>query len=504
MKTKNVKYTQRLKNLNKKITTNDEVYKIKEFVKGIDLSRLQNHLSVSGRGQHPYPLWMPVAIWMHAYSQGILEYRKVGRLCRTEDTFYWLSCGFEPSDAYFEQWKLRILPLMPRLLESYQIYLLGNDLLSQDLFGLDGFKLECWASVRQNKTHKQIDKEKEKIEDKLEDNDLSDQAKARLLRRSRKLENRKEELFERKALSDKSDKEKEGMRINISSPDTVILHRRDGKLIQGVNVQSIVNGDQIITTHSVERKSTDNGLLLKMVKKLSLFLNVIILEIYLLVDSGYWNKQDIEELDPSKGYKIIMPSPLEVAASRKKNYRIHTKGSLRNKEGFTYDETLDKVICPKKKYLYPQGKSSNYGKHYRRVFQAHKRDCENCKDKENCLGPIKGKSKRITLPIESQAVKNMIDFYYQEKHKELYKKRSVLNEPVNSQLVNNRGIAKLHCYDGKCIDGEVALLILIHTMKKIENLYGTFLPRPMKKKLILIFLFAFYVNALINKNRVYC
>ena len=67
-----------------------------------------------------------------------------------------------------------------------------------------------------------------------------------------------------------------------------------------------------------------------------------------------------------------------------------------------------------------------------------------------------------------------------EKHKEVYKKRGFINEPVHGQMFNNLGIEKLHCIRDDCLDGEFELIALIHTLKKIEKKHGSFFPVPIR------------------------
>ena len=64
-------------------------------------------------------------------------------------------------------------------------------------------------------------------------------------------------------------------------------------------------------------------------------------------------------------------------------------------------------------------------------------------------------------------IKRLEDFYNQEKHRALFKKRGILNEPTHSHIFNNNGIFKLHCIDNDKINGEIAMLIMIDTLKKV-------------------------------------
>ena len=72
----------------------------------------------------------------------------------------------------------------------------------------------------------------------------------------------------------------------------------------------------------------------------------------------------------------------------------------------------------------------------------------------------------------------------------------MLNEPVHSQMFNNRGITKLHTLADDSIKGEVGLLDLLHTMHKIERKYGNYFPKEFEGMLLaLFFLYLFLVEA---------
>jgi hypothetical protein len=107
MKTyKTILKSQRLIRIEDSLTEIDLVFKIKRMVELMDLSYLERHFADSCRGPKPIPLWVPVCIWIFAYSQGELVYRRVAKLCKSDDNYYYLSGGYEPSQAYLETWKL--------------------------------------------------------------------------------------------------------------------------------------------------------------------------------------------------------------------------------------------------------------------------------------------------------------------------------------------------------------------------------------------------------------
>ena len=135
------------------------------FCECINLEYLEKkYFKPSIRGQHPIPLLIPLCIWVFAYLNGELSYRKVAKLCKTDDNYYWLSCGFEPSAPYLEVWRVRMFPLISKMVDKFLNLLKEKELIHNELFGLDGVKIKVWASKSQSKTEKQIYKEVERIE----------------------------------------------------------------------------------------------------------------------------------------------------------------------------------------------------------------------------------------------------------------------------------------------------------------------------------------------------
>jgi hypothetical protein len=313
-----------------------------------------------------------------------------------------------------------------------------------------------------------INKEIEKINKRLENEDIEIKEKNKLENRKKKLKDRKKELIKRK--KNENDKNKrENMRINITSPDTVKMIKRNKKWIQDVNLQAVINQDNIVNVYEATRKCNDNGLLGIMYDKLCNFLKIIIVNIYLLVDCGYWNIEDITRLDPAKGYKIIMPSVGEVIKSRNKK---GTRGSsVYSLEDFKYDKEKDVYICKNGKQLKFRG-MSNYKKrqvkYTRKVYNANKKMCDGCKYFKKCVGAVKHGYKILTKNIainESDVIERFKDYY--EENSELYKKRGIINEPTHAHMFHNNNITRLHCINGPQIDGEIALIILIDTLKKV-------------------------------------
>jgi len=429
-KYKKIKLTQRLKRVRKEMNPNSLVFIIKQFVSNLDYTNLEKQLFKSNYGQYPLPLHVSLGVWMYSYSQGILSYRVVAKKCKTDDEFYYLSEGFEPSPAYLEKCKLIIFPKLKSLFDSFSHHLKDSGIIVDEVFGLNGVKVPTWASLRQSKTEDTINKEINKIESNLPES------------------------------------EKKLMKINITSPSTGIM-KKDGKYFQGVNVQFAINQDQFINVAEVFRKSCDNGLLLPMYQKLCGFWQRLILTVALLVDNGYWFIGDLEKLDSSKGHLIIIPSPEVLKKERKR--KSNMMGYEREK--FEYIERENAYKCPSQKTLTFRRVVSKKDKGTTRKYSLYQcNDCPFCTRKADCLGGNKSKFKQIRTTVESLAIKNIKATYNSEPNKELYKLRKVINEPVHGQMFFNQNIFVLHCIRDDCIEGEIYLLALISNLKKAIKL----------------------------------
>ncbi len=335
--------------------------------------------------------------------------------------------------------------------------------------------------------NKEIDKIKKELNDptkeiETEINQCSTQRihqpkdKARLEKRKEKLLKRREELQDLKSQqTTKTAKEQEKMQINVTTPSTSKMQKRNGHWIQGVNVQIVGNQDQISLCHLVDRSASDSSFLELMYDKLCRLFSVVLLWFHLLADSGYMSHPAMNRFDPVLGYKVIVPTTSMICHKRGKRMSAPGGGGWRFEDGFSIDTTKDVLICPQGKPLHFRGIYMN-GKKPMRNYKSTRSDCDACPKRQACLGRIKSRIKKITFRNTSEAEKRFKEYCETSENKTLYKKRMQIIEPMNSQIFYNVGIRELHTIEESSIKGEIALLILLHTLKKVEKYHGSYLP----------------------------
>lgn len=211
------------------------------------------------------------------------------------------------------------------------------------------------------------------------------------------------------------EKQREKMKINITSPCTCLMKKRNGKWIQGLNLQLICNRNQVVIVNRAFSLSNDLELLGIMYSELSTFLKQEIIKSYLLCDSGYWVPRILENYDPADGYKIIIPSSSSVAKSRKKLPNGRNKGGWIISDGFKRNTELDIITCPENKLLKPvkslqKRKARNGEVLLSKLYTSKKTDCDLCSKRAQCLGQTKGKVKRFTFAVDTNTISNLKEY----------------------------------------------------------------------------------------------
>jgi hypothetical protein len=498
MKTK-IKISPRdLKNIEKKITKDSKTNKIINLVNKLDLSELGKRLKNVKVGRKAYPVIVAMRVWLMAISEGTQGARDIEEKCGDSDKYKFLSMGLQPSASYFMRWKKPVLELIRGINLNFKKYLIKNELLDIKLLGIDGVKVECWASKRKNKTEEQIKKTLDQIEEELKNSQQIEVRMKKLLNKHIKYKMRLEELLKRKEISkDKTEKELKEMRINITSPITGLMQKRNGQYIQGLNLQGVVSPEQIIVSLLCSSACNDVGMLGKVSDRMEHDLSLDLKGSTILADSGYWNIKDVIRFDPEKGYNVIMPSQKKVSEERKRKVGRKRKAGYGVENGFKYKEKEDVILCPSGKKLLRKNNEKINEYTEKRVYRISSKICSSCAMKESCLGKVKKNYKSFTFTIENDSMKRMTANYSQEKNKELYKKRSIINEPMHAQIFHNNGIYKIQSILDINLIGTVAMLDFLHTLKKVERKYKSYFPVELTSLLTGVL---FFVKIKTDKN----
>ena len=282
------------------VPENHEAHIIDEVVDTMDLSPLL--AKYEGGGAPAYHPAMMLKVIIYAYSQKIYSSRSIARELKTDTAFMFLS-GLQSPDfrtiCLFRAEHADVLPDLfvevVRLCASLGMVGLGH-------IAFDGTKLKANASVRQTRDRdgleKEIERIKEKIKemteasakiDELEDKIYPDGDGSEIAEELRKKEYRLKKLHEAREVLEREKLEK----VNVTEPDSRLMKDNRGVIQPSHNGQIAVDDkEQIIVAADVSQNATDHAEFKPMVEQVER--NLAALPDKGTADAGYSSYDNLE------------------------------------------------------------------------------------------------------------------------------------------------------------------------------------------------------------------
>lgn len=346
---------------------NDLVHFIIEVVETCDLSRA--HVNHSGRGSSQYPPGMMLTLLIYSYATGVFSSRKIERATYDSVSVRYICANHHPDHDTIAVFRRRNLSL----LEDVFLHVLNMasemKLLNLGTISVDGTKIKGNASDEANRTIAQIEDELEQLkkvlEERLEQAELADsqedqqgeflpesmrnaterkeklqKAKQALEQKMIKLEQRKRKSQDRYKPKPEDRIRKQGAgkkphakiskmrmsemrkrkQINTTDPESGAMPTRKKGFVQGFNAQAAVSvgAVNLIVSGYVCNEPNDHLELTRMTELLQKESREP--ENYFVADKGYYSSLEIDALEQSRNYKLIIPpthSPARSSSSRR-------------------------------------------------------------------------------------------------------------------------------------------------------------------------------------------
>jgi transposase len=449
-------------------------------------------------GRWAYDPKILLKIVLFGYSRGLISSRKIERACKENVTFMALCCGEQPDHstiaAFVSTMKGGILPLFRGVLLVCE----EEGLLGGTFFALDGCKLPSNASRRGSGTIGDLNRKKDKIEnkvkglleeqveaDKEDDDDEKTGGPSGISKRDKQVERLQKQADRiEKFLRDNGPKMgKQGREIksNITDNESATMVTSHGT-IQGYNGQAMVDSkNQVIVHGEAFGDGQDHYHVPPMLDGAKENMEAIgQSEDYfegkiLTADSLYHSPTNLKKCDEEKLDAYIPDKDF-----RKRDPRLKTKGHHRPKkkrfilEDFRHNETTDEYICPQGKILKLQVKKvQGVGVIYRR-YVADRNDCQGCELKSRCIMNKSGKRRHLNVPIGSSLdnlTKPMIEKIDSEKGRKIYHQRIGVVEPVFANVRTQKRMDHFTLRGKIKVNIQWLLYCMIHNLEKIVN-YG--------------------------------
>jgi transposase len=473
-----------------------------------DLSLYEQKYHNDKKGASAYPPKALLKMVLYCYSMGILSSRRIEKAGKTNMIVKALAQDFEPDHdtiaAFISTNREGVKDIFSQvLLQCDEL-----DLITGEMYALDGCKLPSNASKEWSGTIEKLTKKKERLEKHIErllvrhkELDSSEEAKKILEpyektmgkdeeRRKRSIERLEKKL---KKLEDflKGAKERKGasggeVQSNITDNKSAKIKGPHG-YIQGYNGLAIADsGNQIIVSAEAVGVSESESFA-KMLDSVEENMEKVkgkkeeVKKPLFLQDTGFFSEKNLQEAK-RRGIEVISPDPQ--FRQRDADFEGVKEGKEGKKkkeekrytvEDFEYDEKGKRYICPKGKGLEYKGRvelRNNEGDKY----QGKWKDCGECPDKEKCI-KIKnkeGKKHFRTLLIAGKKYEENLSQQMREKidnpaYRELYSRRQQIIEPTFSDITYCKGMNRYMLRGEEKVDTQWKMYCIVHNIGKCKK-----------------------------------
>ena len=307
-------------------TDDAAIYRI--LLDQLDFSQFYINYRIDGVGGKFIDPKIIFGVLIYCYSHNIFSSREMERACRLDVSCRYLSGNMTIDHATFARFRQSHIEAINDMFTQFLVILYEAKLLNSRILALDGTKIEANASLSANHTYERLEIIAQKLMDKAESVDSSennlprqeskretmtrdeiinrvndaleiikDQHKAEIEtydEKNRQRENKENETGKkhrgRKLLPPSSEPDK-SQKANTTDPESVIMMSRHGT-IQGFNTHVVTSMDRFIVNCSVSAEQNDQNQLGPMRAYIVETANNLGFnpdEITILADAGYWS-----------------------------------------------------------------------------------------------------------------------------------------------------------------------------------------------------------------------
>jgi hypothetical protein len=176
------------------------------------------------------------------------------------------------------------------------------------------------------------------------------------------------------------------------------------------------------------------------------------------IDNGYMSGENLQCLSETEIDAYMATGKGE---GEEKTELENSNGTMKASH-FTYNSEEDAFVCPAGNVL-PLKSETHEGK---KIYQADKNDCEQCRYRSWCCGSKKGQPRSIHSDDKEPLRQAMREKMRLDSSHQVYKERKVIVEPVFGQIKNS-GFQGFSMRGHRKASGEFSLVCAVHNFKKI-------------------------------------
>jgi transposase len=458
----------------------------------MDMSVFDEHYRNDKTGRSAIDPKVLLKIVLLGYSRGLISSRKIERACCENVTFMAMSCNQRPDHStiasFVSSMKDEILPLFRDiLLVCEQEKLLGGT-----FFALDGLKLPSNSSKEWSGTISDLKRKKDKIEQKvkklLEEQVSIDKESREGLPEPLRQKKQIEKLQKQADRIEKWLKENDAkigskgreIKSNVTDNDSAKMVTSHGT-IQGYNAQALVDGKHQVIIHGEAFGSgQDYNHLEPMVEGAKGNLEKIgqgegfFKGKTFTADSNYHNQSNLKKCQDEQLDAYIPDIKYRKRDRRfKAQTRYHSQKSKKFVlQDFQYNEAKDQYICPNGKILKLKIRKLIQDHNIYRRYMADANDCKRCSLKGRCIFRKNAKRRTLDVPIGAEKTnlsKAMVKKIDSEKGRKIYPQRFAIVEPIFANIRTHKRLDRFTLRGKIKVDIQWMLYCMVHNIEKITN-----------------------------------
>ena len=493
-------------NLDKQLEPGTFEWTVDYLIDRMDMSLYEKKYNNDEKGAGAYHPRLLLKVILFSYSRGHLSSRDIERVCRENIVAKALAKDSEPDHSTIAAFISGNSEAVEGLFVQVLLQCSELDLITGEMFGLDGCKRPSNASkewsgkIEELKTkreklkkyikrlieqHKNLDQDKsvQKKQDKYKKT-MGDAKKRRertvkrLKKKMKKLEKFLEEAEPKLGVSG------EEVKTNVTDPQSAYIKTGEG-YIQGYNGITVSDAaNQVIICAKAIGSGPESGSFPQMLDKLNENMKAVtkrkepLKKSLVLGDTGFFTEANLQEAAKRK-IEVLIPDhqfrQRDPYFAEKKNEKVRKQPKRFTQENFKYDKKKKVYECPAGESLEYKGtvtlRNNSGGK-----YQAKRGTCVKCSLKDKCI-TLKKKSsdnpaRTLYIPLRkykenlSEKMRGKID---DAVNRELYSRRMQIIEPVFANITYCKGMNRFMLRGEKKVNLQWQLYCIVHNIGKCIN-----------------------------------
>ena len=388
-------------------------------------------------GEAGRPRWSPrllVSIWVYGYTLAVASARSLERMTTQEPGLRWLTAGQEVNYHTLADFRVGQREALEKLFAEFLAMLEKAGMVNLETLLQDGTKMKAQAARSSfhrrrtlekrlraaRKVVKKLDREAAQETEKLDERRQAAQQRAarEAVARGEAALKELEKLEARATPGDRAD-----LRVSDSEPEARKMKDNNGGFHPAYNMQVTTEAQsRLIVAVGLTSENNDLHQLIPALERVQQ--SGLPTPQTIIADNGYATRENVEQTE-ERDVELIAPWKDDASRQAGANARAGIAPEF-TATAFQRKARGKELLCPDGKTLVVIGQKKHHGI-VKTIFEAQAGDCKSCRFLKECCGQ-RGGPRRVTVPVESRAMRDYLARMKRRAVKTLYKKRKEVAE----------------------------------------------------------------------------